>query len=80
MSLRNVSGNDASGTGNSSVQSPTHRGVHRSISASSTKPNRRASSGAETLRKFNHFHFIHQNKTKKRLKNTRNQHLFLGVV
>lgn len=47
-----MSGNDASATGNSSVQSPTHRGVHRSISASSTKPNRRASSGADTLRKF----------------------------
>ncbi|XP_030372237.1 MAP/microtubule affinity-regulating kinase 3 isoform X16 [Scaptodrosophila lebanonensis] len=51
LSLRNISGNDAgANAGNSVVQSPTHRGVHRSISASSTKPSRRASSGAETLR------------------------------
>ncbi|GAB0096129.1 MAP/microtubule affinity-regulating kinase 3 [Sergentomyia squamirostris] len=50
LSLRNIAGNDAAVAGNSAVQSPTHRGVHRSISASSTKPNRRASSGAETLR------------------------------
>ncbi|XP_033247417.1 MAP/microtubule affinity-regulating kinase 3-like isoform X19 [Drosophila miranda] len=46
LSLRNISGNDAGGTaGSAGVQSPTHRGVHRSISASSTKPSRRASSG-----------------------------------
>lgn len=55
LSLRNIAGNDAAAGagagGNSSIQSPTHRGVHRSISASSTKPSRRASSGAETLRK-----------------------------
>ncbi|XP_016988112.2 MAP/microtubule affinity-regulating kinase 3 isoform X17 [Drosophila rhopaloa] len=44
LSLRNISGNDAN-AGSASVQSPTHRGVHRSISASSTKPSRRASSG-----------------------------------
>ncbi|XP_068144725.1 MAP/microtubule affinity-regulating kinase 3 isoform X12 [Drosophila tropicalis] len=51
LSLRNISGNDAGGNaGSANVQSPTHRGVHRSISASSTKPSRRASSGAETLR------------------------------
>ncbi|XP_055692485.1 serine/threonine-protein kinase MARK2 isoform X14 [Lutzomyia longipalpis] len=50
LSLRNIAGNDEAAAGNSAVQSPTHRGVHRSISASSTKPNRRASSGAETLR------------------------------
>ncbi|XP_044778393.1 serine/threonine-protein kinase MARK2 isoform X5 [Drosophila simulans] len=51
LSLRNISGNDAgANAGSASVQSPTHRGVHRSISASSTKPSRRASSGAETLR------------------------------
>lgn len=58
LSLRNIAGNDvaaaaaaaAAASGNSSVQSPTHRGVHRSISASNTKPGRRASSGAETLR------------------------------
>lgn len=57
LSLRNVSGNDANNAtgGSSSVQSPTHRGVHRSISASSTKPNRRASSGAETIRKLKGF-------------------------
>jgi len=52
LSLRNISGNDAgANAGSAGVQSPTHRGVHRSISASSTKPSRRASSGAETLRK-----------------------------
>ncbi|XP_034139170.1 serine/threonine-protein kinase MARK2 isoform X19 [Drosophila guanche] len=51
LSLRNISGNDAgANVGSTGVQSPTHRGVHRSISASSTKPSRRASSGAETLR------------------------------
>nr|XP_016928385.1 MAP/microtubule affinity-regulating kinase 3 isoform X18 [Drosophila suzukii] len=51
LSLRNISGNDAgANAGSAGVQSPTHRGVHRSISASSTKPSRRASSGAETLR------------------------------
>ncbi|XP_033250415.1 serine/threonine-protein kinase MARK2 isoform X6 [Drosophila miranda] len=46
LSLRNISGNDAGGNaGSAGVQSPTHRGVHRSISASSSKPSRRASSG-----------------------------------
>ncbi|XP_051861192.1 serine/threonine-protein kinase MARK2 isoform X7 [Drosophila albomicans] len=47
LSLRNIPGNEAGGNaGNAgNVQSPTHRGVHRSISASSTKPSRRASSG-----------------------------------
>ncbi|XP_059608365.1 serine/threonine-protein kinase MARK2-like isoform X3 [Phlebotomus argentipes] len=55
LSLRNIAGNDAAVAGNSTVQSPTHRGVHRSISASSTKPNRRASSGAETLQIFHRF-------------------------
>uniref|UniRef100_A0A336LP04 MAP/microtubule affinity-regulating kinase 3 n=1 Tax=Culicoides sonorensis TaxID=179676 RepID=A0A336LP04_CULSO len=50
LSLRNIAGNDANAVPNSAVQSPTHRGVHRSISASSTKPSRRASSGGETLR------------------------------
>lgn len=63
LSLRNIAGNETAagggGSGTSSVQSPTHRGVHRSISASSTKPSRRASSGAETLREFYyHFSFI----------------------
>ncbi|XP_067627704.1 serine/threonine-protein kinase MARK2 isoform X8 [Eurosta solidaginis] len=50
LSLRNMGGTDAAATTNSTAQSPTHRGVHRSISASNTKPSRRASSGAETLR------------------------------
>lgn len=50
LSLRNIAGNEGTAAGNSQVQSPTHRGVHRSISASSTKPSRRASSGGETLR------------------------------
>lgn len=50
LSLRNIAGNEGAATGSSQVQSPTHRGVHRSISASSTKPGRRASSGGETLR------------------------------
>lgn len=62
LSLRNIAGNDAAAGGGggatSSVQSPTHRGVHRSISASSTKPSRRASSGAETLREFNHYFLV----------------------
>uniref|UniRef100_A0A1A9WW37 MAP/microtubule affinity-regulating kinase 3 n=1 Tax=Glossina brevipalpis TaxID=37001 RepID=A0A1A9WW37_9MUSC len=51
LSLRNISGNDGTAIStNTTLQSPTHRGVHRSISASSTKPSRRASSGADTLR------------------------------
>lgn len=50
LSLRNIAGNEGAAAGNPQVQSPTHRGVHRSISASSTKPSRRASSGGETLR------------------------------
>lgn len=33
---------------NNSNQSPSHRGVHRSISATNSKPSRRASSGGET--------------------------------
>ncbi|XP_017468247.1 PREDICTED: serine/threonine-protein kinase MARK2 isoform X1 [Rhagoletis zephyria] len=55
LSLRNMGGNDAGATTNTSAQSPTHRGVHRSISASNTKPSRRASSGAETLQIFQRF-------------------------
>ncbi|XP_053963055.1 MAP/microtubule affinity-regulating kinase 3 isoform X2 [Anastrepha ludens] len=55
LSLRNMGGNDAGATTNASAQSPTHRGVHRSISASNTKPSRRASSGAETLQIFQRF-------------------------
>jgi MAP/microtubule affinity-regulating kinase len=50
LSLRNLTGPDAVSGGNSQVQSPTHRRVHRSISATSTNPSRRASSGGETLR------------------------------
>lgn len=50
LSLRNIANDGTNATGNTTVQSPTHRGVHRSISASSTKPSRRASSGGETLR------------------------------
>ncbi|XP_028894910.1 serine/threonine-protein kinase MARK2 isoform X3 [Zeugodacus cucurbitae] len=55
LSLRNMGGNDTGATTNASAQSPTHRGVHRSISASNTKPSRRASSGAETLQIFQRF-------------------------
>jgi len=33
---------------NNTNQSPSHRGVHRSISATNSKPSRRASSGGET--------------------------------
>ncbi|XP_052563076.1 MAP/microtubule affinity-regulating kinase 3-like isoform X2 [Culex pipiens pallens] len=55
LSLRNIAGNEGATAGNSQVQSPTHRGVHRSISASSTKPSRRASSGGETLQIFQRF-------------------------
>ncbi|XP_011300036.1 serine/threonine-protein kinase MARK2 isoform X5 [Fopius arisanus] len=56
LSLRNIppqvgSGGGGSGGGTGgTVQSPSHRGVHRSISASNSKPSRRASSGGETLR------------------------------
>ncbi|XP_065199677.1 MAP/microtubule affinity-regulating kinase 3 isoform X8 [Planococcus citri] len=35
---------------NSAAQSPAHRTVHRSISATNSKPSRRASSGGETIR------------------------------
>ncbi|EFN83680.1 Serine/threonine-protein kinase MARK2 [Harpegnathos saltator] len=57
LSLRNIppqvgsggGGGSSGGTGGA-VQSPSHRGVHRSISASNPKPSRRASSGGETLR------------------------------
>ncbi|KAH0947548.1 hypothetical protein HN011_010369 [Eciton burchellii] len=57
LSLRNIppqvgsgSGGGSSGGTGGAVQSPSHRGVHRSISASNPKPSRRASSGGETLR------------------------------
>ncbi|XP_024943050.1 serine/threonine-protein kinase MARK2 isoform X6 [Cephus cinctus] len=58
LSLRNIppqvgsgggGGGGGGGTGGA-IQSPSHRGVHRSISASNPKPSRRASSGGETLR------------------------------
>lgn len=45
MSLRNISGQQAVGAPQPTAQSPSHRGVHRSISATNAKPNRRASSG-----------------------------------
>ncbi|XP_011332193.1 serine/threonine-protein kinase MARK2 isoform X3 [Ooceraea biroi] len=52
LSLRNIPPQVGSGSGGGSgggtggaVQSPSHRGVHRSISASNPKPSRRASSG-----------------------------------
>ncbi|XP_046821504.1 serine/threonine-protein kinase MARK2-like isoform X11 [Vespa crabro] len=57
LSLRTIPAQVGSGGGGSSgggtggaVQSPSHRSVHRSISASNPKPSRRASSGGETLR------------------------------
>ena len=50
LSLRILTGPDAIQAPGSQVQSPTHRRVHRSISATSTNPSRRASSGGETLR------------------------------
>ncbi|KAG5668120.1 hypothetical protein PVAND_016073 [Polypedilum vanderplanki] len=53
LSLRNLTGDAAQQGANSQVQSPTHRRVHRSISATSTNPSRRASSGGETLRAAN---------------------------
>ncbi|XP_069185706.1 serine/threonine-protein kinase MARK2 isoform X26 [Procambarus clarkii] len=52
LSLRNTSltprGQESSGA----AQSPSHshRGVHRSVSATNSKPSRRASSGGETIR------------------------------
>ncbi|XP_076279798.1 serine/threonine-protein kinase MARK2-like isoform X6 [Lasioglossum baleicum] len=59
LSLRNIppqagsggggGGGSGGGTGGA-VQSPSHRGVHRSISASNPKPSRRVSTGLETLR------------------------------
>ncbi|XP_017770247.1 PREDICTED: serine/threonine-protein kinase MARK2-like isoform X3 [Nicrophorus vespilloides] len=45
LSLRNITGQQAVGAVQPSAQSPSHRGVHRSISATNAKPNRRASSG-----------------------------------
>lgn len=55
MSLRGIAGpnpgvnntNNVAAVNNTN-QSPSHRGVHRSISATNSKPSRRASSGGET--------------------------------
>ncbi|XP_022169999.1 serine/threonine-protein kinase MARK2-like isoform X2 [Myzus persicae] len=55
LSLRGITGpnpginntNNVSAVNNTN-QSPSHRGVHRSISATNSKPSRRASSGGET--------------------------------
>jgi len=48
LSLRNIP--PAVTQGNAQSPSHSHRGVHRSISATNAKPSRRASSGGETLR------------------------------
>ncbi|KAK9743814.1 Kinase associated domain 1 [Popillia japonica] len=45
LSLRNMSAQQNQGAPQAIAQSPSHRGVQRSISASNAKPNRRASSG-----------------------------------
>ncbi|KAL1517824.1 hypothetical protein ABEB36_001542 [Hypothenemus hampei] len=45
LSLRNMAGQQQPGAAQPTAQSPSHRGVHRSISATHAKPNRRASSG-----------------------------------
>ncbi|ODN05672.1 MAP/microtubule affinity-regulating kinase 3 [Orchesella cincta] len=57
LSLRNIVGPGSGGGSaitpggtSSNAQSPSHRGVHRSISATNSKPSRRASSGGESLR------------------------------
>uniref|UniRef100_A0A1B6DFJ7 MAP/microtubule affinity-regulating kinase 3 n=1 Tax=Clastoptera arizonana TaxID=38151 RepID=A0A1B6DFJ7_9HEMI len=50
LSLRNIQPVSGTSTGTTNAQSPSHRGVHRSISATNAKPSRRASSGGETLR------------------------------
>ncbi|XP_049819571.1 serine/threonine-protein kinase MARK2-like isoform X5 [Aethina tumida] len=49
LSLRNMSGQQQAGAPQPTAQSPSHRGVHRSISATHSKPNRRASSGGGTI-------------------------------
>jgi len=51
LSLRGMTpGAGTPGATTTNAQSPSHRGVHRSISATNAKPSRRASSGGETLR------------------------------
>ena len=47
LSLRNMAGQPPVGAPQPTAQSPSHRGVHRSISATHAKPNRRASSGGK---------------------------------
>ncbi|VEN57961.1 unnamed protein product, partial [Callosobruchus maculatus] len=54
LSLRNMAGQPGAaaavaGGAQPAAQSPSHRGVHRSISATHSKPNRRASSGGGTI-------------------------------
>ncbi|XP_066148252.1 serine/threonine-protein kinase MARK2-like isoform X9 [Euwallacea fornicatus] len=49
LSLRNMAGQQQPGATQPTAQSPSHRGVHRSISATHAKPNRRASSGGGTI-------------------------------
>ncbi|XP_064109497.1 MAP/microtubule affinity-regulating kinase 3-like isoform X20 [Macrobrachium nipponense] len=46
LSLRNTCLTPGRGESSGAAQSPSHRGVHRSVSATNSKPSRRASSGA----------------------------------
>jgi MAP/microtubule affinity-regulating kinase len=73
LSLRNIVGaggggtNSATTAGTGSGQSPSHRGVHRSISATNSKPSRRASSGAgANAASNNHNHAAQPNSNFKR--------------
>lgn len=50
LSLRHTPNQQPPNAPQQTAQSPSHRGVHRSISATHTKSNRRASSGGDTLR------------------------------
>ncbi|XP_018333169.1 MAP/microtubule affinity-regulating kinase 3-like [Agrilus planipennis] len=50
LSLRNIAGQANVNAPQATAQSPSHRGVHRSISATNAKPNRRASSGGSLAR------------------------------
>ncbi|XP_064109494.1 MAP/microtubule affinity-regulating kinase 3-like isoform X18 [Macrobrachium nipponense] len=50
LSLRNTCLTPGRGESSGAAQSPSHRGVHRSVSATNSKPSRRASSGGETIR------------------------------
>ncbi|XP_054282751.1 serine/threonine-protein kinase MARK2-like isoform X4 [Macrosteles quadrilineatus] len=49
LSLRGMTPGTGTPATTTNAQSPSHRGVHRSISATNAKPSRRASSGGETL-------------------------------